>query len=94
MTKVCLNSRPFTALSSDPGDLSALTPGHCLIADSLLVIPEAGEHLGKLHHVARWQLVHGWSNIFESIGHQSTCRDFRIDQNGGSRKTIFTLVIW
>ncbi|KAJ8879676.1 hypothetical protein PR048_020284 [Dryococelus australis] len=56
MIEACLNSRQLTALSSDPSDLLALTPGHFLI-DSLLAIPEAGESLGKLNHVARWQLV-------------------------------------
>ncbi|KAJ8878780.1 hypothetical protein PR048_019366 [Dryococelus australis] len=57
MIEACLNSRPLIALSSDPWDLSALTPGHFLIGDSLIAIPEAGEPFGKLNDVARWQLV-------------------------------------
>lgn len=35
-----LNSRPITPLSVDPSDLTALTPGHFLIGDALMAIPE------------------------------------------------------
>ncbi|XP_055308624.1 uncharacterized protein LOC129572639, partial [Sitodiplosis mosellana] len=36
----CLNSRPLIPMSNDPDDFSYLTPGHFLIGDSLLAIPE------------------------------------------------------
>lgn len=36
----CLNSRPLCPLSADLEDLTALTPGHFLIGDSLLSPPE------------------------------------------------------
>ncbi|KAH0945784.1 hypothetical protein HN011_010972 [Eciton burchellii] len=51
--EACLNSRPIAALNDDPGDLSALTPGHFLIGRSLLSVPTGviQVHPGSDSHV-------------------------------------------
>jgi len=38
--EVALNSRFLTSISSDPSDMSVLTPGHFLIGDSLRTLPD------------------------------------------------------
>ena len=38
--EACLNSRPLYPLSSDPSDYQALTPGHLLIGESPVCVPE------------------------------------------------------
>lgn len=57
--EACLNSRPLTPLSSDPADLSALTPGHFLTGDALLAPPDESqkEDLENTSARTRWQLV-------------------------------------
>ena len=53
----CLNSRPLTALSSDPNDLNVLTPGHFITGDSLLALPQQNLTKKAVNLLTRWQLV-------------------------------------
>ncbi|XP_077280508.1 uncharacterized protein LOC143907540 [Temnothorax americanus] len=64
--EACLNSRPLQALSDDPDDISALTPGHFLIGAPLLALPEPALHDAAESSLSRWQHLqkmrdHFWS---------------------------------
>lgn len=59
--EACLNSRPITPMSSDPNDLSTLTPGHFLIGDSLLSIPEPDLSAIPTNRLTRWRKVTQYS---------------------------------
>ncbi|XP_029054586.2 uncharacterized protein LOC114881867 [Osmia bicornis bicornis] len=52
-----LNSRPLEPLSDDPGDISALTPGHFLIGSALNTIPEPSLLDVSPGRLSKWQLI-------------------------------------
>ncbi|CAG7637498.1 unnamed protein product, partial [Allacma fusca] len=52
--EACVNSRPISPLSTDPGDLSALTPGHFLIGQPLNSVPEPDLTELKITRLSRW----------------------------------------
>lgn len=62
-----LNSRPLTALSTDPSDLLPLTPGHFLIGTPLITLPRPANPATGLTLHSRWKLL---DNIFLSYWNQ------------------------
>lgn len=61
--EACLNSRPLSAISNDPADITALTPGHFIIGAALKAPPEAPpleDHKG----LRRWQTLVNMRNHF------------------------------
>lgn len=58
-----LNSRPITPMSSEPNDISVLTPGHFLIGNSLLSIPEPNLSIAPINGLTRWRRVTQYSRI-------------------------------
>lgn len=56
-----LNSRPLTALSADPSEPSALTPGHFLIGAPLVSLPEAKLEDIPINRLKRWQIVQAFT---------------------------------
>ncbi|XP_029670940.1 uncharacterized protein LOC115240111 [Formica exsecta] len=53
--EACLNSRPLQALSDDPDDLAALTPGHFLVGSALNALPEPSLLETPIGRLSRWQ---------------------------------------
>lgn len=70
-----LNSRPISPMSSDPNDLSYLTPGHFLIGDSLLRTSEPCLIDVQENRLSKWQQVeqlkqHFWKRWHQEFLHQ------------------------
>ncbi|XP_045767032.1 uncharacterized protein LOC123868524 [Maniola jurtina] len=55
--EACLNSRPITLLSDDPEDPLPLTPGHFLIGEPLINIPDENYTQCKISNLDRWRLT-------------------------------------
>lgn len=53
--EACLNSRLLVPLSSEPSDLSPLTPAQILIGDSLSALPEIEVSLVPTNRLTRWR---------------------------------------
>jgi len=63
--EACLNSRPLCAMTADPDDYDALTPGHFLIGHAINAIPHPDVTDIKTNRLSRWQfaqqiLQHFW----------------------------------
>lgn len=52
-----LNSRPLVAMSEDPSDLEVLTPGHFLIGQPLVALPESHWKDTKMSRLSRFQII-------------------------------------
>ncbi|XP_025190399.1 uncharacterized protein LOC112590994 [Melanaphis sacchari] len=61
--EACLNSRPLTEMSSDPSDLTYLTPAHFLIGESLMAVPERDESTMPANRLDRWRRIRQYSQI-------------------------------
>ena len=74
-----LNSRPLTPISSDPNDLTALTPGHFLIGNSITNVPEHNLLNMPSGQLSSWQQVqqikqHFWNRWYKESLHGLTVR--------------------
>ncbi|XP_011687096.1 PREDICTED: uncharacterized protein LOC105449538 [Wasmannia auropunctata] len=50
-----LNSRPITSISSDPNDILALSPAHCLIGKPITALPEGELTSVPVNRLSTWQ---------------------------------------
>lgn len=53
--EACMNSRPLSPLSNDPSDLSPLTPGHFLVGEPLVALPEPDVRDVKVNRLNRFE---------------------------------------
>ena len=73
--EACLNSRPLSALSSDPADVTALTPGHFLVGGTLTALPEPPTFNLPVLGPGRYRLTtqmrdHFWQRWQKEVLHQ------------------------
>ena len=59
-----LNSRPIAAMSPDPNDGKALTPGHLIIGSPLVALPEETLNLTKPGSLSHFQRISYLKNQF------------------------------
>lgn len=62
--EACLNSRPLCAISDDPGDYEALTPGHFLIEHALNTMPHPDVKHIPMTRRSRYQYLQGLIRSF------------------------------
>lgn len=61
-----MNSRPLYPISSDPNDLTALTPGHFLTLEPLTAVPDEDLSQVNTNRLHRWQLLQSFHQNFWS----------------------------
>ena len=55
--EACLNSRPLSHMSSSPDDPMPLTPGHFLIGEPLIILPDEICEIKHINNLQRWKLT-------------------------------------
>ncbi|XP_076660443.1 uncharacterized protein LOC143363795 [Halictus rubicundus] len=91
-----LNSRPLTPLSSDPNDISALTPGHFLIGGSLTCITETDFSKSPSNRLSNWQHIQKVKQDFWTRWHKEYIHQLNLRHkwNKGSHNiSIGTIVL-
>ncbi|XP_076301920.1 uncharacterized protein LOC143220059 [Lasioglossum baleicum] len=91
-----LNSRPLTPLSSDPNDMSALTPGHFLIGGSLTCITETDFSQTPSNRLSTWQHIQKVKQDFWKRWHKEYVHQLNIRHKwtrGGHEINIGTVVL-
>lgn len=95
--EACLNSRPLTPLSSDPNDLTVLSPSHFLIGDSLIAPPDINYNNMRENMLSRWQHIqkmrqHFWQRWSREYLHHLQQRN-KWTRNNDSKLKVGSLVI-
>ncbi|XP_076298461.1 uncharacterized protein LOC143217777 [Lasioglossum baleicum] len=91
-----LNSRPLTPLSSDPNDISTLTPGHFLIGGSLTCITETDFSQTPSNRLSTWQHIQKVKQDFWKRWHKEYIHQLNVRHKwtkGGHNINIGTVVL-
>ncbi|XP_076391770.1 uncharacterized protein LOC143265174 [Megachile rotundata] len=94
----CLNSRPLHPLSSDPTDLTPLTPGHFLIGDALTTLPQPDVTHINQNRLNRFQLIqqmvqHFWKRWHQEYLHELQQRHkWKLDPSGDVKIGALVLI--
>lgn len=67
--EACLNSRPLCPISDDINDVSYLTPGHFLIGEAPITVPEVNLLEENINRLSRWKLVQRVYQEFWKVWH-------------------------
>lgn len=62
--EACLNSRPISILSDNPDDPLPLTPGHFLVGEPLVTVPDENYSEMSISSLHRWKLTQKMLNDF------------------------------
>lgn len=62
--EACLNSRPISQISDHPNDAYPLTPGHFLVGEPLVLVPDVSYEMSKISNLRRWQLTQKMTQEF------------------------------
>lgn len=62
--EACLNSRPLSHLSNCPDDPMPLTPGHFLVGEPLIILPDENYENKNITGLQRWKLTQKMVNDF------------------------------
>lgn len=65
-----LNSRPLTALSSDPNDLNPLSPGHFFIGSQMTSMPQEDLRDLPINRLSCWQTIQQMRHLFWDRWHR------------------------
>ncbi|XP_036340672.1 uncharacterized protein LOC118750048 [Rhagoletis pomonella] len=81
-----LNSRPLCALTDDPNDLSALTPGHFLVGGPILATPEPSLLEVDTSRLKRWKQVQQMQQDFWERWSYEYLRELQVRHKWFQRK--------